>query len=132
MSSKITNLGHLRSALLKAKGVIAQVAQAAADAIEEVAAVKVDKVSAVPVAINTAGWSAGTLGPYEFYYDIPVAGLTAKDRADITIAPAGVETATACGLCPTTETLAGKIRLRAIAKPTASIAAEYWLTGGKE
>lgn len=114
---------------------VAYLADAVATSLGEVDAAlggKQDKVNAVSVTIETAEWSADTVGPYKFCYDIPVAGLTVKDRADIALAPASVKVATSCGLCPTTETLAGKIRLRAISKPTVNIAAEYWLTGGKE
>ena len=59
-------------------------------------------------------------------------GVTARDRAAVAIAPAGIDVAVACGLCPTNETMAGKIRVRAKSVPAAEIAAEFWLMQGKE
>jgi len=61
-----------------------------------------------------------------------VNGVTAHDRATITIAPASIGTAASCKLCPTNETLAGKIRVRSVSVPAKSIAAEYWIEQGKE
>jgi hypothetical protein len=43
-----------------------------------------------------------------------------------------MDAAKACGLCPASQTLAGKIRVRATTVPTAAIVAEYWIENGKE
>ena len=40
--------------------------------------------------------------------------------------------AIACGMSPTNQTLAGKIRVWAKTAPAAAISAEYWLNQGKE
>ena len=58
--------------------------------------------------------------------------MTAKDLADIAIAPNSMDVAIECGMCPTNETLAGKIRVWARSVPTEAIAAEYKLNQGKE
>ena len=54
------------------------------------------------------------------------------DRADVMIAPTSLETARFCGMCLTSETFAGKIRVRAASIPAQAITAEYWIQDGKE
>lgn len=98
---------------------------------------KLDKTGAVPFTIPTVGWhvaddEAEELSGFPVYYDLPVAGVTAKDRATISLAPSAGEAAMACGICTTSETLAGKIRIRAATLPTQSMEAEYWIHTGKE
>lgn len=90
------------------------------------------KPSAASVTIPTTGWGSDSTAGYPAYYDITVAGVTVKDRANVTIAVGSLATAEACGMCPTNETLAGKIRIRAVSVPTAAISAEYWIEKGKE
>jgi len=57
--------------------------------------------------------------------------LTADDRASINLAPTSIQTAISCGICPTCETLAGKIRIRSAQVPSAVISAQYWIEKGK-
>lgn len=92
---------------------------------------KADKPAAVPVTIPITGWGSDSTEGYPNYYDIAVSGATAKDRAEVTLAPSGMETAVRCGICQTCETLTGKIRLRAASVPASEIAAEYWIEQGK-
>lgn len=89
-----------------------------------------DKGSGVSVTIPTTGWGSDSTATYSKYYDFSVTGITASDRADVQVSPAGMAAALACGLCPVTETLAGKIRIRAASVPSASIAAQYWVEKG--
>lgn len=92
---------------------------------------KLDKPNAVAVNIPASGWGSDTsIAAYPKYYDLAVAGITAKDRASVYIAPTSIETAKSCGICPTCETLAGKIRIRAAQVPSADISAEYWIEKG--
>lgn len=102
---------------------------------------KADKVSPVSFIIPAEGWASEEIdetgeeetgASYPYYIDIAVTGVTAKDRADVTISVDGMGTATSCGLCPTSETLDGKIRLRAVSVPDEAIPAEYCLHIGKE
>lgn len=102
---------------------------------------KADKVSPVSFIIPAEGWASEEIdetgeeetgASYPYYIDIAVTGVTAKDRADVTISVDGLGAATSCGLCPTSETLEGKIRLRAVSAPAEAISAEYWLHSGKE
>ncbi len=110
--------------------------------IEGLLGEKQDASSAVQFTVPATGWASveidesgeemADMHEYPFYYDLAVDGITAKDRADVTIAPGSVSAATLCGLHPTTETLAGKIRLRSAIRPSENILAEYWLCSGKE
>lgn len=132
-SDKMTTLAQLQSAALMGLQAAGAVAQAAAEAIEEVLdVVKADKAEATAITIPATGWNKGTDAAYPYYCDIVVEGITANDRAEITIAPGSLDKAKACGLCPTNETLAGKIRVHSIYIPEAAIAAEYWIEDGKE
>lgn len=120
----------IRATAEQAGSAVATLAEDMATSLEEIDGLlgeKQDKDATGKVTIQTSGWVSSTVGVYKFYYDIAASGITAKDRADVAIAPASMAIAKTCGFCPTTETLAGKIRLRAIAKPTAAITAEYWL-----
>lgn len=113
-------------------GVVAEMAQSVADALTEMESAKADKSGAVSVTIPVTGWKSDATSGYPQYYDILVPGATTRDRATITISPAGLGLAAACGMCPTSETLAGIIRLRASGIPNAEILAEYWIDYGKE
>jgi len=140
LSSKLTTLQQLKAEAQKAHGLAASVAATAAQAIEE--EVNAVKGSAVSFTIPANGWiepepDGGATGDealsaYPFCYDLSVAGVTAKDRADVTVAAGSMETAAACGFCPITETLAGKIRVRAVSRPGGGITAQYWIFQGKE
>lgn len=135
MANKLTVFDQLKTSMARAKGwassQVAQVAQAAAEAMEELDGVKADKSEGVAVVIPTTGWSQDS-GVYPYYYDIPAEGVTAKDRADLALAPASIAAAIACGICPATETLAGVIRVRAAKVPAAEMSGEYWICKGKE
>lgn len=89
------------------------------------------KPKTVSVTIQSSGW-VNSSGSYPKYYDIAVTGITAYDRADITIAPGSLDAAKSCGLCPTNETIAGKIRVRAVSVPSAVITAECLIEKGSE
>ncbi len=94
---------------------------------------KADKASSVDVTIPVSGWSTDTsVGKYPYYYDISDSTVTSNDFAKVMIAPNSQDAASACGLCPTNETLAGKIRLRSVNIPTQAIVAEYRIEQGKE
>lgn len=115
---------------------VSALAEATAASVEEIEGVldeKQDKGTAVSFTAPVDGWASDDeKSGYPYHYDLAVSGVTAKDRADITVSPSCIEAAANCGLCPTSETLAGIIRLRAATRPTAAITAEYWLSGGKE
>ena len=132
----LTLTSQIKTALQKAKSYTAshilELAQATTELFEEVDAVKLDKPQAVAVSIPATGWQTDEAedAAYPLYYDITVPGLTAVDIADVRIAPGSQPAAIACGLCATSETLAGVIRLRAASAPAEALAAEYVITKG--
>lgn len=132
----LTLTSQIKTALQKAKSYtashISELAQATTELFEEVDAVKLDKPQAVAVSIPATGWQmdAAEGVAYPMYCDISVSGLTSVDIADVRIAPDSQPAAIACGLCATSETLAGVIRLRAASAPAEALAAEYVITKG--
>ena len=132
----LTLTSQIKTALQKAKSYtashISELAQATTELFEEVDAVKLDKPQAVAVSIPATGWQmdAAEGAAYPMYCDISVSGLTSVDIADVRIAPGSQPAAIACGLCTTSETLAGVIRLRAVSAPAEALAAEYVITKG--
>ena len=134
---KLTLTEHLKACAEAAKnftnGLVAELAQTVTDAMQEMESVKADKQASVTITIPTTGWGIDEASEsYPNYCDITVAGVTAKDRVDIAIAPGSMDTAIDCGLCPTNETQAGKIRVWARTVPAGAISAEYRLSQGKE
>ena len=103
-----------------------------AEQLTELDTDKCDRPAAVSFTIPASGWASDNTADYPQYYDLAVSGVTAADRADVAVAPAGFRTAADCGLCPSSETLEGKIRLRAVSVPAENISAVYWLEKGKE
>lgn len=132
----LTLTSQIKTALQKAKSYtashISELAQATTELFEEVDAVKLDKPQAVAVSIPATGWQTDEAedAAYPLYCDISVSGLAPVDIADVRIAPGSQPAAIACGLCATSETLAGVIRLRAVSAPTEALAAEYVITKG--
>lgn len=132
----LTLTSQIKTALQKAKSYtashISELAQATTQLFEEVDAVKLDKPQAVAVSIPATGWQTDEAedAAYPLYCDISVSGLAPVDIADVRIAPGSQPAAIACGLCATSETLAGVIRLRAASAPAEALAAEYVITKG--
>ena len=101
------------------------------EAIEELDKAKLDKPEIVAATIPATGWKSDGAAGYPYYYDLAVAGITAADIATVTLSPASVSAAVACGMCPTNETIAGAIRFRANEPPTRAVAVEYEIAKGK-
>jgi len=131
---KVTALAQMQQLALHSKnyfaGKLAEFVTRVTEAIEELNAAVASPVS-VPFIIPTDGWTFDDAQPYGYSYDIAVNGVTASDRAEITLSPESAATAFDCGLCPTTETLANKIRIRAVNIPISNMAAEYWIEKGQ-
>lgn len=131
--SKATTLEQMRALAQRASGAAAKVAQAAVEAIEELAWAKADRPAAADVTIPAEGWKQdGSGSAYPVYYDVPAGTVTGKDRAAVVIAPENMAAAAGCGLCPTCESMEGAIRLRAMQAPETAITAQYWIDEGKE
>ena len=116
----------LESVKRYALGEIGNVANATVEAMEEIAGElnhKADKPNYITIVIPTEGWQSDDFD-YPNYYDIAVEGITEQDRADILFLPESMKTAAECGFCSITETLTGKIRVRAMTVPKEAITTE--------
>ncbi len=134
---KLTLTEHLKACAEAAKnftnGLVGELAQTVADAMNEINDVKADKSDLTVITIPISGWQGDqSVTDYPVYYDIADKRVTAKDRASVMIAPSSMGDAIACGMCPTCETMVGIIRIRAGSIPTTVISAEYWIEQGKE
>ncbi len=78
-------------------------------------------VSTLSLTIPTSGWASGASGDCLVYVDVAVPGVAASSSVIVIPAVAGQSVASECGLSPSVETLAGKIRFRAIVVPSAAI-----------
>lgn len=108
MSEKLTTLSQLRAVSQKSKDRAAQVADAAAAALDEMDGVKADKTEFVSFSIPATGWKTDSSVPgYTNYIDIAISAVA---RAANFVA---------------TESRAGILRLRAASVPTATISAQY-------
>lgn len=125
MSEKITTLSQLRAVSQKSKDRAAQVADAAAAALDEMDGVKADKTEFVSFSIPATGWKTDSSVPgYTNYIDIAISGLTAADYVAVDVAPASSAVARAANFVAT-ESRVGILRLRAASVPTATISAQY-------
>lgn len=125
MSEKLTTLSQLRAVSQKSKDRAAQVADAAAAALDEMDGVKADKTEFVSFSIHATGWKTDSSVPgYTNYIDIEISGLTAADYVAVDVAPASSVVARAANFVAT-ESRAGILRLRAASVPTAAISAQY-------
>lgn len=125
MSEKLTTLSQLRAVSQKSKDRAAQVADAAAAALDEMDGVKADKTEFVSFSIPATGWKTDSSVPgYTNYIDIAISGLTAADYVAVDVAPASSAVARAANFVAT-EIRAGILRLRAASVPTAAISAQY-------
>ena len=125
MSEKLTTLSQLRAVSQKSKDRAAQVADAAAAALDEMDGVKADKTEIVSFSIPATGWKTDSSVPgYTNYIDIAISGLTAADYVAVDVAPASSVVARAANFVAT-ESRAGILRLRAASVPTATISAQY-------
>lgn len=125
MSEKLTTLSQLRAVSQKSKDRAAQVADAAAAALDEMDGVKADKTEFVSFSIPATGWKTDSSVPgYTNYIDIAISGLTAADYVAVDVAPASSVVARAANFVAT-ESRAGILRLRAASVPKAAISAQY-------
>ena len=125
MSEKFTTLSQLRAVSQKSKDRAAQVADAAAAALDEMDGVKADKTEFVSFSIPATGWKTDSSVPgYTNYIDIAISGLTAADYVAVDVAPASSAVARAANFVAT-ESRVGILRLRAASVPTATISAQY-------
>lgn len=87
---------------------------------------------AAALSIPATGWKSSTSGPYKVYRDVSAASVTAADSVQVALAAGSMEAASACGLCPTVETLAGALRFRAVSAPKSALSGEYRILKGAQ
>lgn len=120
----------------QAGSAVTQLSQAMRQGFQEIEDALNDFPTATPFSIpaDASLWvlDSNEESDYKWHYDVTVTDVSVVDVAIVTISRSGMESARRCGLCPQNETLAGKIRLRAISVPPSSIEAEYYVCPGKE
>ena len=62
-----------------------------------------------------------------YYYDLPVTGVTENNMAIANVPLASQDTAQACGLYPSNNTLAGYVRFYTVTVPSEEIAINLWI-----
>lgn len=134
----LINLDHMKALAIRAKaymsGHLSALAQETVNSMEEIDAVKMDKIKSVSVTIVTTGWQTDSTEDAEYpqYYDIPVQGVTSIDVPSVIISKDSQSAASACGICRTCESVTNGIRLWAKSVPTEAITAEYSIMQGYE
>ncbi len=88
------------------------------------------KINAVTISVSGWSYNNNETSDYKYYYDIPAAGVTTNHIAEVNFAPVSVDIAADAEVCPTNQTLAGKIRLRAKNVPSYALTAEYHVIEG--
>lgn len=84
-------------------------------------------IRALDITIPRTGWVAETQDLYRYRRDVAVDGVTPRMIPLVTVLHTGEESAAACGLDPTPETVDGAVRFRAVSPPTADIPAALTL-----
>lgn len=133
--NKATTVEQMRILAQMTTGAAAEVAGAAAEAIEELAGAKSDKSTFQTVVLAAAGWTENpdtetASAGYGYRYALPAPGALAADSAECIIAPASVSDASAYGLCPSTDVVDGYIYLYAASAPEAGITIQARLIPG--
>lgn len=91
------------------------------------AAVDLLAIRRLDLTISRDGWVMEAQGSYQYWLDVPVDGVTNRMVPQITILPAGEQTALKCGLCPRVETKEGRVRVWAVRVPEQDIPASLVL-----
>ena len=116
-----TGLAALCSHIKQCNTALGDLSEATANGFDETDDIlheKQDVTAAVSFTIPVDGWGEDDSSPGYFCCDIPIAGLLATDIVDV---------AGAVGFIAT-ESLEGKLRLRAAKAPTEKISAQYHIT----
>ncbi len=133
-TSKVTTLAHLKDLadrnIQHTDNLVAELAEAVADVVEEVNQIKADKASAAAFTIETTNWSASGYADYPYAWTYTISDLTTYDSVTITVTPESIDTAMECGLCPTCKSDEATLTIYAAAVPSASISAEYYVVKG--
>ena len=131
----LVRLRHLKEGFERVKtyatNLVSKSINAVSQRLDQLATAKADKAVTAAVTILSNSWQTDDASEWPYFYDIAIAGVTDKHRGDVIIAPESMRAAVDCGLCPTSESRAGEIRIRAKTIPQSNITAVCWAEEGK-
>ena len=142
-TDKLLKLGQFSTGLTAVQNLVANVADAAHNAIEECYDNLAEKAATGSFTITPNDWvldnTVNGAHPFVYYADVLIAGIDSSDRIDVFFWFADYDTLNKSGICSLTETLDpltsganGRLRIRCIKAPTNNIRADYWLEIPKE
>lgn len=117
-------LAGLQELALRTLQELASTTTACANAMNALDDAKADKLTLTPLTIPVSGWKKENTG---YYIDIAVPGITEDDCVAVLIEPESKAIAEAALMSGTTQSSANTLRLRAAQKPTATMAAHYYI-----
>ena len=85
--------------------------------------------SVVPFTIASTGWQDESTGDYAKSLEIAVEDITTLDNVVVSVNKESLYVAAACGLCPTCEVTAGKVKVYAKDVPSTNITASMTVLG---
>lgn len=129
--------GHVKSIKITAEAAAAgvlQLSDALNQSVTEIEAALNDLPSAASITILPTDWNLDSTinSPYQYYYDIVDSTVKSTDLPIVSVAPSSLDTAADCELCPTCESLTGRIRLYSKSIPSTSIVVECWIVKGMD
>lgn len=120
----VPSLAQLKLLHAKCMVKISELSDSVSKTVTELSGKKADKVSVQSLTIPASGWMSDN-STFPKYVDIAISGLTADDVVCVIVPPSAA--AKAAGICTVSESLAGKLRIRAQYVPTAAITATYYI-----
>ncbi len=120
----VLSLAQLKQLHAKCMAKISELSDSVSKTVTELSGKKADKVAVQSLIIPASEWMSDN-STFPKYVDIAISGLTADDVVCVIVPPSAV--AKAAGICTVSESLAGKLRIRAQYVPTAAITATYYI-----
>lgn len=122
------NIKAIRKTAEQSGSAVSTLAEATSNALDEVDDILMEKQDinpAVTFTIPTTGWgSDDTVPQFPNFYDVAVSNLLESDVVAVDVAPGSADAARAANFT-TTQTYAGKFRLRAKNVPSKAIEEQY-------
>jgi hypothetical protein len=138
-NTDISNVGQLRRLALRnysySGGIVAELASAVTDALEDVESTKADKASFSTATLSSSGWTTHTdtdykSAGYTYRYALALSSATAADSADCNLTPDSLSAASECGMCPDVYVADGYVYFYAAAVPSSTISVQVRLIPG--
>nr|DAO97881.1 MAG TPA: hypothetical protein [Caudoviricetes sp.] len=120
----VLSLAQLKRLHAKCMAKISELSDSVSETVTELSGKKADKVAVQSLTIPANGWMTDN-STFPKYVDIDISGLTADDVVCVIVPPSAA--AKAAVICTVSESLAGKLRIRAQYVPTADITATYYI-----